>query len=315
MKQSARLVAICAIFLGATIPLMALKVVATFPITYDWTEQIAGESLELSLLVAPGQDVHTFEATPKQLAQLAEADAVVQLGLGMEYWLEDLLRASGFHGKRIVLAHSLNDGLRHLDEVACSGDHGHHDDHEHFHTDPHVWMDPKLVQTMCVYLAGELQALYPEATVLYARNRGDYSKQLEELDAYISNTFAPIPNDQRRIITHHNNLAYLADRYDLEVVATIKGSYSTEGDEPSARHIARIIDEIQDAQINAIFAESTSSPKLARQLSRETGLPEPPVLYIETFASRPEDGPQDYLSMMRSTVDSIATTLQAGRIE
>ncbi|MEM8549861.1 MAG: metal ABC transporter substrate-binding protein, partial [Verrucomicrobiota bacterium] len=279
----------------------------------DWTEEIAGESIELSTLARPGQDVHTFEATPRQLAQLEEADVVIELGLGMEYWLDDLLASTDFSGKRITLTDALSHNLRHLDGVTCSGHH--HADHHHFHTDPHVWMDPVHVKAICLYLTHELKQLNPEAKELYEANYQRYADQLDGLHEYLAEHLSELEADERKIITYHHNLGYLADRYGLEVVGTIKGSYSTEGQDPSARHLAELIDLVEREQVSAVFAESTSSPRLAQQLSSETRLPEPPVLYIETFAPPASDGPQDYLSMMRYTVDSITTTLQAGRVE
>ncbi|MBC2594281.1 zinc ABC transporter substrate-binding protein [Ruficoccus amylovorans] len=299
-------------------------VVASFGIPADWVRQIAGDKVELTVLADKGQDIHAFEPAPRDLAKLSQADLVVQIGPNLEFWLDDLLASSRFQGQRLSLSNGLT--LRKADDYhgdkqsdhsdshdghSHDGhDHDSHAGHDHGDYDPHVWMDPENVSRMSAALTEALCQIDPDNASTYRDNAKRWNDKLLALDQQARERFAAIPEQARVIITYHDNLGYFADRYGIEIPATILGSVSTEGGEPSARQMAALIKLIRQDQVAAIFTDPGANDRLARQLCRETGLPAPRLLYVGTF-SRDTSGPQDYESLFLYTVDTIADSIQA----
>lgn len=298
-------------FLGALLTLAAmtsglsadkLRVVATFDILADWVQQIAGERVDLIVLVPTGQDIHTFAPTPRQVTAIAKADLIVEIGAGLEYWLEDMVQATGFGGRRVVLSDVI--------ELRETG----HDDHHHgegcqgHHLDPHVWTDPLRVTAMSELIAAALSSADPSQAKRYQADLDVWREQLAELDRYARERFNAVPPAERVIITYHDNLAYFAERYGIRIPATILGSVTTEGGDPSARQMASLIRLIRQENIRAVFNDGNGSPRLARQVCREAGLPPPQTLYVDSFAIDAE-GPHDYAALFRTKVDTIAAAL------
>ena len=298
-----------------------LLIVTSFPLNADWTRQITeSSSCEMIVLASNQQDVHTFEPGPRQAVSLAKADLVIEIGGGFEPWMDDLLVATDFQGKRLILTkatHFKPDPIAQID----NHDHGHDDhghDHIHVHEhadakhhdqDPHFWTSPEHVIEVAHVITETLCELDPENAARYEKNFARYEAELNALDAYADETFAAIPPERKVIITHHGNLYHFGARYNIEIPATLLGSFTTEGSEPSARQIVNILEIINDEGVTAVFTESTVSPRLAQQVCHEAGLPPPPVLYIEAFSCT-DEGPQDYTSQFRYTVDTIAKAIQ-----
>jgi zinc/manganese transport system substrate-binding protein len=293
------------------------RVVASFSLPADWVRQVAGDRVELAVLAGNGQDIHAYEPAPRDLAKLARADLVVEIGAGLEYWLDDMLTASRFQGRRLTLSAPLT--LRHANEeldheAHVHDEHGEHDPHEHDghhhgEHDPHVWMDPENVRLMSQVLTDALCELDPANAETYQHNQERWAQHLSDLDQHAKERFEIIPVEERVIITYHDNLGYFAARYGIDIPATILGSVSTEGGEPSARQMARLIRLIRQDRVGAIFTDPGSNARLATELCRETGLPAPKALYVGYLSASP-DGPQDYEALFLSTVDTIADSLQ-----
>ncbi len=310
-----KMLAVLLVGLASTTLLHAdkLRVVASFSLPADWVRQIAGDEVELTVLAGNGQDIHAFEAAPRDLATLAEADLVVEIGAGLEYWLDDMLAATRFQGRRLSLSEHLSLHEAEEDEHGHSHDgHGVGEHHDHGEHDPHVWMDPDNVRQMGEVLTEALCQLDPAHAEDYRRNEKRWAQRLQELDQYAIKRFSTLPSDERVIITYHDNLGYFAERYDIRIPATILGSVSTVSGEPSARQMARLIRLVKQDQVRAVFTDPGSNPRLAEQLCRETGLPTPQPLYVGSLA-REVNGPQDYESLFLYTVDTIADSLQSSR--
>ncbi|QYY36198.1 metal ABC transporter substrate-binding protein [Ruficoccus sp. ZRK36] len=299
-------------------------VVASFGIPADWVKQVAGDEVELQVLAGNGQDIHAFEPAPRDLAMLAQADLVVAIGADLEYWLPGMVKASGFKGRVLPLSDVItlhkNNGDEHQHEGhehehheshehAAHTDHHDHDRHVHGEYDPHIWMDPENVSRMSESLTEALCELDPSSAETFRANQAKWAQRLDELDAYAKKRFSAIPPASRAIITYHDNLSYFAERYDIFIPATILGSTSTDGGEPSARQMAQLIQLIKKDHVAAVFTDPGSNPRLAQQVCREAGLPAPQPLYVGSFA-RDKNGPQDYEALFIYTVDTIADSMQ-----
>lgn len=279
-----------------------LNVVATNTLIADWVNAVGGEKVQLVTLVGPDSDMHSFEPSPKDVQQVAKAQLIFENGLGLEYWLNGLYKASNSKAVRVALAEELT--LLPYEECG----HGcHHGDHV-MEKDPHVWLDVGNVIFMVKKIEKELAKYDPVDAAYYQLRADNYIKQLQSLDEWIVARIQEISTSERQLITNHNNLRYFANRYGLSVLGSVLQSGTTEGADPSAGGFAKLIQRIKQHKVKAIFGENIHSKKLVEQLSREAGLGTPLILYTEALS--PTSGPaSSYVELMRYNVNALVKGL------
>jgi zinc/manganese transport system substrate-binding protein len=273
-------------------------VVASFSILADLARQVAGEGVEVGVLVGPDVDAHGYAPTPSDARAVAAADLFVVNGLGFDPWAEKLARASGFKGRLAVATRGVS-----TIRVRGAG-HGHDHGHGHGHShgrggvDPHVWQDPLRVRAMVANIAEDLAAVDPGGADGYRARAGERGRVLAELDQWILAELAPIPKPRRKIFTSHDAFGYFEARYAVDFRAP--RGVNMDG-EPSAADIARIVREIRREQARIVFLENVSSPRLIEQIARESGARMGGRLYTDALSTA--SGPAaTYLDLMRHNV-------------
>lgn len=274
-----------------------LRVLATTSIVADVVQAVGGERLEVTSLVPAGVDPHAFEPAPQDVRAVAEAQVVVENGLGLEAFLQPLLRNAATKAPVISLAQGL--------EPLPAGDHAESGD-EHGAWDPHLWLDPRNVIAWTHTLEDSLSALDPAGAADYARLAGDYRAELEALDAELEAIFAAIPAEQRLLVTDHEEFAYFARRYGFAVVGTVIPAPSAAA-EPSAQELAALELVIRSTGVRAVFVSSVVSPLLARRVAEDTGV-QLVSLYAHSLSDAAGPAPT-YLEMMRANARLIAEAL------
>ena len=184
-----------------------------------------------------------------------------------------------------------------------------HDDHGHAHgaLDPHFWFDPNRVKIAVNDIAARLSALDPEGTSYYFGNAADYAVQLDELHSWTLEQVAVIPPERRLLVTSHDTFAYFADVYGFEVIGALIPSLAPDV-EPSAEHLAGLVEVIREHNAPAVFSETTVSGKLPQALARETG-----AVFAQLYAdSLGEKGSPagTYLGMVRINVERMVEALK-----
>ena len=189
------------------------------------------------------------------------------------------------------------------------GGHDEHSDDEHAHglLDPHFWFDPVRVKIAVNEIAAQLSTLDPEGASVYYRNATDYGRQLDELHAWIQEQVAMVPPERRLLVTSHDSLSYFAKAYGFEVVGLVIPSLGTEL-EPSAEHIAELIEVVREHGVPAVFGETTVSERLAQTVARETGA-ELVKLYSGSMGVE-GSGADTYIGMVRANVERIVEALK-----
>jgi zinc/manganese transport system substrate-binding protein len=280
-----------------------LSVVATFSILGDVVHHVGGDAVQVTTLIGPGVDAHTYDPAPADLVALSEADVIVENGLGFEPWLDGFFASAQPAGTRVVASDGITPreaGETGHDAGAESGDHG--------SFDPHVWHDVANAIVMTENVRDALVATDPANAAYYEANAASYVAELEALDAEIREQVATLPGERRKLVTSHDTFGYFADAYGFEVVGTALGSLSTEAADPAARDVAALIAEIEAAGVPAIFAENIANPDLMAAIAAEAGVTLAPPLYTDALG--PAGSPGDsYVGMMRSNVDTIVTAL------
>lgn len=278
-----------------------IKAVATFSILGDLLAEVAGDKVELSVVVGPDIDAHAYQPRPTDARALADAKVLVSNGLGFEGWIDRLAKAAPFKGRAIVATAGVA-------TLKAGADHGHSHGHSHGHgPDPHCWQDVQRVRTYVANIAKGLAEADPPNAAHYRERAQAFDRRLVDLDAWVKAEIARVPADKRRAITGHDSFRYFSSAYGVKFQSP--RGYNTSS-EPSARDVATLIREVREQRIKALFVENMTNPGLIDQIARESGAVVGPRLYTDALSG--PDGPAPtYEKMMRHNV----TALVAGMLK
>jgi len=298
-----------------------LLVVATTSILGDIAANVAGDEAQIEVLMPPGADPHTFEASALDAALVREADLVLAIGLGIEAPMVSLLDSARAEGVDIVelaprldpiafaLAelHDDEDG-DHADEGDDADDAGEdeHDEQTRAAEDPHVWFDPIRMADGVQLLGEEFERrLGPGA---WQERAADYRSELLAVHQEIETLTAAVAPERRVLVTNHDAIGYFASRYDFELAGTIIPGGTTDAT-PSSAAFAELARLVEDRELPAIFAENTANDTLAQALAREIGRDVEVVTLYSDALGAPGSGAETYLDLLRTNARLIADAL------
>jgi len=268
------------------------RAVATFSILGDLVGNVGGEHAELATLVGPNGDVHVYAPTPGDVKTIAAATIVFVNGLGLEGWIDRLIAASATRAPVVVTSAGIKtrSGSRSHDQAV---------------SDPHAWQSVANAKIYIENIQDGFSAADRTGERNYRNNVATYLAQLDALDREIKAAIAPIPSARRKVITTHSAVGYFGDAYGIEFIAA--EGLSTEA-EPSAREVARLIEQIRRENVTALFLENVADSRLLQRIAAETGVRIGGKLYSDALS--PPDGPAaTYIEMMRSNVRELTSAL------
>ncbi|NEU72133.1 zinc ABC transporter solute-binding protein [Hassallia byssoidea VB512170] len=230
------------------------QVVATTSILCDLTRQVAGNSVNLTCLIPPGADPHVYQ--PKQEDREAMQTAVLILynGYSLEPSLIRLIKASKNQTPKIAVGQVAVPKPQQFQQGKKVND-------------PHVWHNVKNAIAMVDVISRNLEKVSPENATLYTRNSQQIKSELTQLDSWVKSTITTIPANQRELVTIHNAMGYYASSYGLSLKGTLSG-ISTEG-KPTDARVKSLVNNIKQARVPTIFAETTINPNLIESVARQ----------------------------------------------
>jgi zinc/manganese transport system substrate-binding protein len=269
--------------------------VATTPILGDVVGDVVGADASVEVLVPVGADAHEFALSVRQTAALREADLIVASGLGFEAGLSAAIGAAEDDGVPVLRLGEELDPLS-LDDGQ---------DHE---LDPHWFTDPvRMAEAVELMVDALMEHADVEANV--QDRAATVMNELRALDDEARSILAPIEPENRDLVMNHDGFGYFAERYDLTVAATLIPGGTTLA-EATPRTLARVVDMIDDADVSAIFVDSSSSRDLAEALAEEVGRSVEIVeLYTESLGEPGSDG-DGYAEMIRANAERVADALR-----
>ena len=292
MKKLPLSLAIGAMLLSPLTMAKTVNAVASFTVLGDIVKEVGGSHVNVKSLVGPNGDPHTFEPTPKDSQELNQADVVFVSGLGLEGWLDRLVKASGYKGHPVVASA----GISTRKMV---------DDGETI-TDPHAWNS---MANGVVYATNVMNALIkadPEDAADIRKSGERYIQQLQQLDSWAKQSFAAIPVEKRKVLTSHDAFGYFGQRYGVEFKAPV--GFSTEA-EASASDVAGLIKQLKAEHINTYFMENQTDPRLVKQIASETGAQAGGELYPEALSEA--NGPAStYVAAFKHNVELMLASMK-----
>jgi manganese/iron transport system substrate-binding protein len=279
-----------------------LKVTATTSIVADVVQNIGGDLIDLTTLMAPGADPHSFEPTPQNMAAIADAHVVYASGVGLEAFLESLMESAEVKDRLVSVSYGIA-----LLQFENAGSQGQQDEHQHEGADPHTWFDPNNVIVWVRNIKDTLSALDPANAERYQANAAAYMAQLEQLDTWIRQQVAQVPEANRKLVTDHTSFTYFAHRYGFEQVGAVFPGYSTLAS-PSAKELAALQDSIRTQGVKAVFVGKTVNPALSQRVAQDTGTR---LVFVYTGSLGEAGSPgSTYLGMMEYNVSAIVDALR-----
>ena len=281
---------------GARAQAGKLPVIASFSILADFVRRIGGERVEVTTLVAPGNDVHVYEPTPDDARKLARARLIVINGLGLEGWLERLMKASATMAPTIVASV----GVKPIKESDVGQSRA-----RDARNDPHAWQS---IANVKIYVANIREGLVNAdsgGAAIYRANSDAFLAELDTLEKEIRAAVDSIPRERRRIITTHDAFGYFGVTYGFSFIAPKGVSTETE---PSAADVAKIIRQIKAEKVPAVFLENVSDPRLMQRIAAESGARVGGTLFSDSLS--PPGGPATtYFDMVRNNLKELTAAL------
>jgi len=254
--------------------------------------QLAGERVEIGLLLGPGQNPHTFEPAARQVTALARADLYLMLGLPFERAV--VRKAQAVHASLQVCEMAAGIPRRNLSVHAQQHAAGDDDDGCSEGADPHVWLTPGGMAIMASNTVAALTARDPAGRVFYAARLQQVVADLTRLDADLRTLLAPVRGGM--MLTYHASWGYFAEAYGLRQV-----SIEAEGRAPAARQLATLIDLAQREKVRRVFTEPPYDPRPAQTLARQIGAE---VVVVDPLA-------EDWDTNLRAIAAQVRTALTA----
>jgi zinc transport system substrate-binding protein len=249
-----------------------VRVIVTILPQAEFVEAVGGDRVNVTVMVPPGQEPHTYAPEPSQMRDLERADIYFKLGSGIEFelvWMEEFIELNGD-----MLVVDGSETLELMDE------------------DPHIWLSPMNVVAMVQNLEHGLEEIDPANASYYEENARAYLQKLDKLDKDITEALAPLTS--RELLVFHPAWGYFARDYGLNQTAI-----EYDGKEPTTQYFARVIDFAKNNSIRVIFAEPQFSTRTAEQIAEEIG---GAVVLVDALA-------KDYLDNMQLVADNIAEGL------
>ena len=264
-----------------------VKVVASFSILGDMVRQVTGDLATVTTIVGPNADAHTYSPNVEDARAVANADIIFVNGLGFETWSDTLIKTSGTKARVFVAT----EGIKPL---LVDGE-----------TDPHAWNSLVNGIAYVENIAKAMAEADPANAKRYSANAASYVTELKALHEKTLASLKALPKGNRTVVTAHDAFGYLANAYGLVFLAPV--GIDTEA-EPSARDLAKLIDQLKKQKVGALFVENITNPDLVKQIAKETGLKIGGRLFSDALSA--QGGPAtSYLNMFKHNLGTLVAAL------
>ncbi|MGI4953829.1 MAG: metal ABC transporter substrate-binding protein [Janthinobacterium lividum] len=279
-------------FASAPAEARLVEAVASFTVLADMVHQVGGDRVHVTSLVGVNGDPHAYEPSPDDAKRLKSADVVFVSGLGLEGWMDRLIKASGFKGRPAVASTGLQPLRMQEDGRQVA--------------DPHAWNSAANGIVYVGNIVAALSAADPDGAAAYRANGDRYVSELRQLDAETRQRIGAIPAARRRVLTSHEAFGYFAAAYGVTFLSPV--GLSTEG-EASARALAGLIRQIKAEKVQVYFLENSNDPRLVKQVAAATGAKPGGMLFVESL-SNPDGPAPTYAAMFKGNVDKLVAAME-----
>ena len=273
-----------------------LQIVCTSFPAYDFAREIAGDRAELTLLIKPGSEVHSYEPTPKDMIRIQESDLFICNGGESEQWAKTLITPEL---NTIYMMGCVN-------TVEESADGIYNAENGEPELDEHVWTSPLNAIKISEEICNALCKLDTDNAEAYKTNFTAYKAQLMALDREFRQV---IKNSGKHTLVFADRfpMRYFALEYGLDCYAAFPGCSSET--EPSAKTVAYLIDRVREDKIPAVLYMEFSNQKMADVICEDTGCKKLPFYSAHSVSAEQFEQGVSYLDLMRINLNSLKEAL------
>ena len=273
-----------------------LQVVTTLFPLYDFSKSIGQDKVQVTLLLPPGVEAHSFEPKPADVILINQADIFIYTGKFMEPWAEDIVKS--ITNKNLLVVNASN-GIKLIPAVFYDSD------ESSGSMDPHIWLDFDNAKMMVNSIMQAFTEKDPENKSFYEKNTEEYKQQLTDLDNDYKSALS-LCESKEIIYAGHYAFGYLAKRYGLKYLAAQGVSPDAE---PTANDPINLVNQIKEDNIKYIFYEELASPKIAETLSNETGAKLLVLNAAHNVSKEQLERGITFISIMKSNLNNLKTGL------
>jgi ABC-type Zn uptake system ZnuABC Zn-binding protein ZnuA len=269
-------------------PEKKLTVVATVAPITSMVENVGGDRIYLTGIIPEGMNSHTFEPVPSDIKILTRAELLIVNGLDLELPTLNLARANMKKGAALLpLGDKTITEKEYVYDFSFPKDRG--------HPNPHLWLNPQHAMRYTALIRDELVRFDPTNKSTYEGNADAFLKKLEMLDRAIEEAVKTIPERNRRLLTYHDSWPYFARRYGFQIIGAVQPS---DFSDPSPREVKRLIDQIRQEKVPAVFGSEVFPSPVLEQIARESKTSYIDKLRDDELPGRPRDPQHSYIGMM-----------------
>ncbi|AUJ25282.1 metal ABC transporter solute-binding protein, Zn/Mn family [Virgibacillus dokdonensis] len=322
-----------------------------YPLQY-FAEQIAGDEAIVESILPPGSNPHNYEPSSKEIVQIAEADAFIYNGAGLEPYAKQISDTIQSEDIKIVEASKGIDFIEHAHEHGEEDSHAHdhegdaeesnhehesdegsnhahegeddhtdedeHAGHDHGDKDPHVWLDPIRSIQLAEKIKDVLVELQPDSKETFNRNFSELKGKLENLDKAFRDKLQDLPGNE--IIVSHAAYGYWEHSYHLKQIP-ISGLSPT--NEPSQKELKNIVETAENHGLKYVFFEQNVTPKVADVVREEVNAEALRIHNLSVLTEEDLEKDEDYFTLMQSNLEALTKALsdptevsdEAGKVE
>ena len=280
-----------------------LSIVTTMFPAYDFALQIAGDRAEVTLIVPPGSEAHSYEPTPKDIITINSCDLLICNGGESEAWVAEVIEGLDNDVKVIymldcvdALEEEIQEGMQAYEE----------EDGDEAEYDEHVWTSPVNAQLICRQICAALCEADSVSADAYTAACEDYCLELQELDAEFR-TVVDNAATHTVVFADRFPVRYFVEEYGLEYYAAFPGC--AEDTEPSAKTVAFLVDKVREADLPGVLYIEFSNEKMADIICEETGCTKALFHSCHNVSADDIKNNVTYLDLMRANVSSLKEVL------
>ena len=286
-----------------------INVVTTIFPTYDFVRQIGGENVNVTMLLKPGQEAHSYEPTPKDILNIQNSDLFIYVGGENDVWVDEILDSMENNRPQTLKLLDITNTLEEEIVEGMEDEHNHHHDHSHedeASIDEHVWTSPKNSILIVKEINNILSEKDEKNSNIYNTNAENYIKSLENLDEKFRQV---VDSSKRKTVLFGDRFPfiYFAKEYGINYYAAFSGC-STET-EASPKTITFLINKVKEEQIPVVFTIEFSNGKIADTIVEATDTKKLMLNSGHNLTKEQLESGVTYLSLMEENVEILREAL------
>ena len=281
-----------------------ISIVTTIFPAYDFAKNIAGKSAKVSMLIAPGSEVHSFEPSPQDMIKIQKCDLFIYTGGESDEWVNTLLSSNEYKNLHVLRMMDCVDILNeeHIEGMESEDHHEEDSHHESEEADEHVWTSPKNAVKISESIMKQLKQIDPDNAKAYGNNFNTYKEKLNAVDMRLTDESNQIQN-KTLVFADRFPMRYFAEEYGFDYYAAFPGCSSQT--EPSSSTIVFLIDKVKQQNIPAVFCIEFSNGKLADTICEETSAKKYTLYTCHNISKEDFDKGVGYIELMQKNADTL----------